>query len=285
MNITGIDIGGYTIKHGIVEKDKLIINGQTETPRSYGELISVVNDIISDYNSDVVGIGIPGLVKDGIILNAPNLGIRQAPFLKSIKAEKAVLINDAEAAMVAESAYGVAKGVKYAVLMTIGTGIGGAILIDGKLYNGNGGAAEFGHILSYGAAYCGCGMRGCFETAASASALEKQYEKLEHVTISAKQIFELADRGDESAVRLVDSYIKTLAKGILSIANILRPELVILGGGMSERKDELLEPLKIIFESREYGYPGAPSFEIATARFTSTAGIIGAAEHARVCFE
>lgn len=285
MKILGIDVGGKSIKYGIVASSTVSQQRATATPDTAEKIKDVINDIIKTYDADAVGIGIPGLVKDGVILNAPNLEIKNTEFLGLIKAKNAVLINDADAAMVAEAAFGVARDTRYAVLLTIGTGIGGAILIDGKLYRGNGGAAEFGHMRIQGKNRCNCGLYGCFETLASATALEKKYFKYTNIDLSAKRIFEAADNGDPKAIKITREYIKILGKGILNIANILRPEKFILAGGISERKELLTKPLETYVAEHNYGYSGAPSFDITTARFTSAAGIIGAAEYARTCFE
>lgn len=284
MRTLGIDIGGKTVKYALTKASDISEKGFIPTPKTFDSLCSSVNEILSSFDADVAGIGVPGLVSGGRILNAPNLGIKDAEFLSALKAKRIALINDAEAAMTAEAAFGAARTKKYAVLISIGTGIGGAILSEGKIYRGNGGAAEIGHMLSYGSTRCSCGGDGCFETVASASALEKKYLSVTGTSLSAEDIFLLSDNGDKTAKELISGYIVTLGNGILSLANILRPEIFILSGGISKRKDLLTEPLKAYAEAHNYGYSGAPAFDIVPARFTADAGIIGAAEYARTCF-
>lgn len=282
MSCLGIDIGGKTVKFGLCEGETILQKDAVKTPSDFLALTKLIREVVNSFEARAVGIGVPGMVKDGMILNAPNLHLRSCDFLGALSLfPDPVLINDAEAALVAEAAFGGAKGIKNAVLLTIGTGIGGAILIDGKPYVGSGGAAEIGHMKTHRGGRCACGLCGCFETEASATAIERDYFIKSNTEKTARQIFELAESGDATAKKVVSRFISRLGDGILSLANILRPQRFILGGGVSSANRLLLSPLEKYVRKRDYGYSGAPEFDLVTARFTSDSGVIGAAEYAR----
>lgn len=305
----GVDVGGMSIKAGVVSTNgKILLKERVKTSSKSSEvflkdlkkLIEKVLKEAKENGIEVLGIGfgVPGIVdKDkGIIEKMANIqgrNIKVKEYLSFLNLP-IKMSNDANVACLAEQKFGAAKGIKDVVMLTLGTGIGGGVIIDGKLYEGREGkGTELGHItLVKDGVKCGCGRRGCFEAYASATALiritknhmkrhkeslmwEFSANKLENV--GGHTCFECAKKGDEEAIKVVDEYIANLGEGMLSLCNIFRPEVFVIGGGVSAQKSYLIDKLDKYLEDREYGYAGSPKSDVVVASLGNDAGIIGAA--------
>lgn len=306
----GIDIGGTNISAGVIDSSFNIISKsriKTNASRPYEQ---VFDDIVLAGRQAVetaglnlsdmewVGIGCPGTCNSdtGYVEYANNMGWENVPL--RIDAEKAFGVpvffdNDANAAAFGEYAAGAAKGAKNAVVITIGTGLGAGIVIDGKIYSGsNFAGAEIGHmVICEDGPLCTCGRRGCFEVFSSATALnritkefmEQNSESVLHDIvrqdgkISARTAFKGQRMGDDTANRIIEYYIKYLACGIANTINIFQPDILCIGGGVSNEGDALLNPLKKQVEKNIYSKNSKKNTEIVICRLGNEAGIIGAA--------
>ncbi|MFA6755397.1 MAG: ROK family protein [Bacilli bacterium] len=311
----GVDVGGMTIKCGIVDKEGNILYKEsikTINPKqSYMPFLISIKELLVKTIAKAkelkctpkgIGFGIPGVVnnKTGSIDYVCNINLFHVPladYLKDLKIP-VHLSNDANVACLAEQLFGVAKGYSSVVLLTLGTGIGGGVIIDNKLFEGNEGkGAELGHVtMVVDGEQCGCGRKGCFEAYASASALNK-YTKLsmeknknslmwkiaknDIANANGYTSFEAAKKGDVAAIDVVNKYIKYLGEGILNYCNIFRPEAIVLGGGVSNQGDYLKGLLEDYCGRQFYGYRETPKVEILIAKLKNDAGIIGAAA---LCF-
>lgn len=306
----GVDVGGMSIKAALVDKDGNIIKKETKETnakdgpgpflRDIKDLLLYLIDYAKTRESKVVaiGFGIPGVVntKEGIIDNAANLYMQHVnlkDYLKDLKIP-VFLSNDANVACLGESKFGVAKDFKNVLMLTLGTGVGGGVVIDGKLFEGTEGkGTELGHMVIVADGHqCACGNKGCFEQYASASALLRytkeemmnnkdslmwKYAKgsIEH--IDGRTSFECAKVGDVSANFVVNKYVKYLSIGILNYCNIFRPEAIVIGGGISNQGDYLLNKVKEYCQERNYGYKETPVPKMLIAKLKNDAGVIGAA--------
>ncbi len=311
MYYIGIDLGGTKIAAGIVDEDGKIINKVSIATGRTRESKDIVNDIclliknllkdsnLSEKDIYSVGIGSPGsLDRDkGIIIANFNLNFRYVPIRDEIHKFISVpvfLENDANCAAIAESIVGAAKGEENVVLITIGTGIGGGIIINNKLYVGsNGAGAELGHVvINLNGEACTCGRKGCWEAYSSATALIQQTKEataknptskiLELVDgdvdrINAKIPFDAAKLGDETAIGVVDRYIDMLADGLANMVNIFQPDILAIGGGVSKEGENLLAPLREKMKGRTFYIGDLKSTSIVAAKMGNDAGIVGAA--------
>ena len=306
----GVDIGGMSIKAGIVNLNGEIINKEViKTDTKNGaelflndikSLIAILLEFANRNNYDIhgIGFGVPGIVNNnlGTIDYACNLNLSNIPLKDYLKEFNLpiFLSNDANVATLAEQRWGAAKGYKDVVLITLGTGIGGGVIIDNKLFEGyEGKGAELGHhVIVVDGIKCGCGRNGCFETYASASALIRytkeymlkdknslmwEYSNNNIDNVNGLTSFECAKKGDKTANKVVDLYVKYLGEGLLNFCNIFRPQVIVLGGGISNQKEYLKDKLEKYLEARNYGLKNAPKVEILIANFKNDAGIIGAA--------
>ena len=303
----GIDIGGTFIKGALLTGKGNILKS-TKLPTECGSgdrLTELVLEICNSLTSaakiskeDIlgIGIGIPGMVdkENGVILCAENLCIRGYALGKEIEKAtglKCAIANDASAAALGEALFGAGKKYRSSVLVTLGTGVGGGIIIDGKLFEGNLVAgAEIGHsVIVHGGEKCACGRRGCFEQYASASAIirETKNAMLAHKdsllwrvgstdNVTGKTAFDFKDT-DPYAKDVVDGYIEMLACGLVNLANIFRPEAIILGGGVCAQGEALLAPLREKFNSELFGGDVGPGVKITVAERGNDAGCLGAA--------
>ena len=259
-------------------------------------MIQYAND--NDMKPLAIAFGIPGVVNNklGTIDYACNLYVEDVPlkdYLKDLDLP-VFLSNDANVAALGEERFGAAKGYKDVVLLTLGTGIGGGVVIDDKLFEGvEGKGAELGHtVIVVDGHECACGRRGCFETYASASALLKltrdemnknknslmwEYCDNNIENVSGLTSFECAKKGDEAANKVIDTYVKYLSEGILNFCNIFRPQIILIGGGISNQGDYLLDKVRAYCEKFKYGYSHTPKVEIKIASLKNDAGIIGCA--------
>ena len=246
-----------------------------------------------------IGIGCPGSIndRDGIVYYSNNIPMKNAPIVAEMQKyiDKPVYIgNDANCAALGEYFALADDSVKNFVAITLGTGVGGGVIVGGKLYTGfNGIAGELGHInLCFGGEPCSCGRNGCWEAYASATALIRDTERAAKENpdsalaaliaenggkANGKIPFDAAQSGDATGQKVVDNYIKYIGEGLIDIINIFQPQIIAIGGGVSNQKDKLLNPLKEYVFSRTYGAGLAPSTEIIIARLGNAAGIVGAA--------
>lgn len=304
----GIDIGGTFIKGAVVDdrgdilcSDKVPTEtaaGAEHVAQNIAALCRALMKSASLTEADVVGVGmgVPGMIdgERGTVVYANNLGWRDfriAEKLGELIDLPVKIANDANAAALGETKFGSGKNYSSTVLLTLGTGVGGGIVIGGKLLEGNRGAgAELGHsVIVAGGEKCTCGRRGCLEAYASATALIRDTKRAmsadlaspmwELGTLSAvngKTAFDYYER-DEGAKRVVDNYIKMLACGIVNIANELRPEAVILGGGVCAQGDNLIVPLQKLVDEEIYAGNIGPRVKITVAELGNNAGCLGGA--------
>ena len=304
----GIDLGGTFIKGGIVDDlGNIITEAKVPTGAEGGSdavaenIASLVSELIRSSgleSSDLegIGMGVPGMIdsKKGEVVYSNNLGWEH--FMISDKVEaltglRVKIANDANVAALGEARFGCGKDYKTTVFLTLGTGVGGGIVIDGKLYEGNRSAgAEMGHsVIVAGGERCTCGRRGCLEAYASATALirdtkrameahpESELWKIGSIeNVNGKTAFDYKDT-DPTARAVVDNYLEMLTVGIANIANELRPEAVILGGGVCAQGKALTEPLTRLLAREIYGADRGPKVEILIATLGNSAGLLGAA--------
>lgn len=306
----GVDLGGTGIKVGIIDESKAIVSRAKLPTGAQRHYTAVVADIaqavekamldLSLSYSDVVclGVGCPGFVnpKTGLLAHAGNLNWHNVPLKATLEKHTGAPVyvgNDANCAVVGEMVAGAAQGWRNVLLFTLGTGIGCGIILDGALFTGIGGmGAEAGHtVLVYDGEPCTCGIRGCFEAYASVTALIRQTKAImavhpesmmhEHFQrngcVNGRTSFDCAKKDDAAALAVVRQYIRYVAAGIGSQISVFRPEIVLIGGGISAQGDYLINPLneevgKYVFA---YAQVGAPP--IVQAALGNDAGIIGAA--------
>lgn len=305
----GIDLGGTNIVAGVVnEKYEIVAKAKTPTnrPRSAKEIcldmakmaleaVEKAGLKISDIES--VGVGAPGSVNSdtGVISFSNNLDFHDAPiadYIREVIDLPVYVENDANAAAYGEFVAGSAKGTKDAVCITLGTGVGGGIIIGGKIYSGfNYAGAEIGHtVVEVDGPQCSCGRKGCFEVYSSATGLirmtkealdanpdSKMHEMMDGDHVSGRLAFNAMRAGDEAAKGVVDKYIKYLAAGIANTINIFQPEVLCIGGGVCNEGDALLIPLKALISKEIYTRNSDENTKIVIASLGNDAGIIGAA--------
>ncbi len=306
----GIDLGGTNIVAGVVDENyNIIATAKTKTncPRpekaiaddmAKMALEAVKNAKLTIDDIEWIGIGTPGIAnsKTGIIEYSNNLGFNNTPMVKYIQEtiDKPVFIeNDANAAAYGEYVAGAAKGAKNAVCITLGTGVGGGIIIDGKIYSGsNFAGAEIGHtVVEVDGAQCSCGRKGCFEAYSSATGLIRMTKEAiaenpectmakmaeEKGKVTARTSFDAMRAGDSIAKAVVDKYIKYLAAGITNTINIFQPDILCIGGGVCNEGDPLLLPVRELVKKEVYTRNSPKNAEIVIAKLGNDAGIIGAA--------
>ncbi len=306
----GIDIGGTNISTGVVDETyKIVGRGKIKTGsvRPYEEVLADIIETVKlaadDAKIDMedvrwIGAGCPGTCNSdtGIVEYSNNLGWNNVPLLDDIEKafdKKTYIDNDANAAAYGEFLAGAAKGAKNAVVITLGTGVGAGIIINGKIFSGtNFAGGEIGHTVIVIDGYqCTCGRKGCFETYASATglvrmtreALEQHPEsKLTQLVeadgrVSARTAFNAAKMMDDVGQAVVDRYIRALACGITNTINIFQPDILCIGGGVCNEGDNLLIPLKKLVAEGIYSKNSSKNTEICVCSLGNDAGIIGAA--------
>lgn len=313
----GIDLGGTNIAAGLVNDDGIIlskISTKTNAKRGAKPIISDMMKLVGDLllknkmnirDVSLIGIGVPGLVNydNGIVEQCVNLYWENIPLREEIINEinrkdiynsnlKILIENDANAAAAGEYLFGSMKNSENSMLITLGTGIGGGLIIDGKLFRGRGAALEIGHMIIGKNFYdCSCGNNGCFETFASATAIIKYTKELimsgeqsvvldkvdgDMDKIDAKIIFECAKLEDKVAIKSLNRFTKYLAVGINNIINFLDVDLISIGGGVGAGKDIFMNNL--IEEVMKHKlYKNIRLCKIEKAILGNDAGIIGAA--------
>lgn len=312
MYYIGVDLGGTNIAAGVVDENgKILVQDSTPTlnERPYTEIVkdmaNLCKKIIADAGlaeSDIkaIGIGSPGSIdnENGVVVYANNLKMDHSPIAAELKKYISVPVNienDANAAAYGEYVIN-GGGVDDFVFITLGTGVGGGVIINKKIYRGfNGAGGELGHItLVHDGEPCTCGNHGCWEAYASVTALIRQTEaamkenpdSMMHEVakkenkVSGKTAFIAAKNGDAAAQKVVDTYIGYVADGIMSVINIFQPEKLVIGGGISREGDYLLKPIIRYVDKTGYNkYMKKTKISIAT--LFNDAGIIGAALAAR----
>ncbi len=308
--IIGIDLGGMSAKGGLFsENGELLTEEKVATCSEDGfegtleKLANLSRALVEKIGVDyadvlAIGVGSPGVVdgKEGIVLRWSNYDWNNVPFaitLSQLTGKKVYVANDANVAALGEAKFGATSQYQSSILLTIGTGIGGGIVFDGKLIEGYRCAgAELGHVtIREGGLLCACGRRGCYEKYASTTALIKQTRhamvenldskmwevadgKIENV--SGRTAFMAARKGDESAKKVIEQFVGYLSEGIADFVNILRPEAIVIGGGISNEGELLFEPLRRAVDARTYIAMDIVPLKIVGAMLGNRAGIYGA---------
>jgi glucokinase len=307
----GIDMGGMSVKLGLVNEenqivDKLVIPTRLDVApeEMINDMINAVSDLLAQQGLTLadchgIGIGSPGTIddKNGVILYSNNFHWENVAIVEQMQKQLSLPIgiaNDADAAALGEVCAGAAKGAQNAILITLGTGVGGGIIQNGSIFHGplNGGS-ELGHmVIQMNGEPCTCGRKGCLEAYASATALLRMARQAakNHPDSIMNQMchndlnlmngiipFESASQGDAAAKETIDEYLSCLATGIANIINIFRPEIIILGGGVAAQKENLTTPLQEKVNALCFGGSYGEIARIVTSSLGNDAGIIGAA--------
>ncbi len=306
--IVGVDLGGTFIKAGIVDKRGNVLEQEkTATQSELGaqavteNIVRIIEELLAKAKIDKsqvigVGMGAPGMIdsKKGEVTYAGNLGWRRYPVATIVEEKTGLpvkIANDANAAALGEVKFGAAKGCEDIVMITLGTGVGGGVIINGKMLEGNKSAgAELGHVVIQAEGKpCTCGRRGCLEAYASATALIRDTKEMMQAhpdslmwevgdleKVSGKTAFSYRLK-DKYAKAVVDGYIRQLGLGLVNFANVFRPEKILLGGGVCAEGDNLIKPLQEIMDRELFGEDMGPVVPICAASLGNGAGILGAA--------
>ncbi len=307
----GIDLGGTNIVAGVVDENCRILNKartKTKLPRPAQEIVDDMAKVVEQAVAEAglimddiewVGLGCPGTVdKDtGMIVYANNLDFYDVPMddmLGKKLGKKLYMDNDANAAAYGEFVAGAAKGANNAVAITLGTGVGSGIIVDGKVYSGsNFAGAEIGHhVIVKDGRHCTCGRDGCFEAYCSATALiaftkEKMNQTKDTVMweicdgdinkVNGLTAFDAMRADDSAGKEVVELYLSYLATGVVNIVNIFQPDILCIGGGVSKEGENLLGPIKAALQAENYARFGKKQTQVVAATLGNDAGIIGAA--------
>lgn len=309
MNYIGVDLGGTNIVVGLVDEDgKILKSISRPTVKERGvepifdDIFSMCNEIVNEFKLDKtslkgIGIGIPGTIddKNGVIVYSNNIKIDNFNVREYAKGKidyEIKMANDADCAALGEVVAGSAKGCSDAIVVTLGTGVGGGIIINGQIFPGfYPGGAEVGHqIIEVNGRQCSCGNKGCFEAYSSASALilaakkkaEENKDSLLYKLVegdmekmNAKIPFDADQAGDKAGHEVIEEYLDYLSIGILNLINVFKPEAILLGGGVCKQGENLTIPLKERLSKLVYA--GDLRTEIKIASLGNDAGLIGAA--------
>lgn len=306
-----IDLGGTDIKSGVVDEEYHIIKSHTiptgakrpfevvvaDMARAAVETAEMAGLEIADFSC--VGVGVPSTInpKNGLLVFSNNTNWRNAPLRQELAKHLPVPVyigNDANCAVIGEALAGAAKGKENVLMLTLGTGVGGGIIYEGKLFvGGDGMGAELGHMtLVHEGIVCTCGLPGCFESYASVSALIQQtrdamkahpdsmmnrHMQAHDGRVTGRTAFECAKAGDAAALAVVDQYTTYIANGIGSLCTIFRPEIVLIGGGISNEGDYLLDPINRKLPRYQHASDIIGSPPVVKATLGNSAGTIGAA--------
>ena len=305
----GVDIGGMSVKYGLVNENGNIL--AKRTVKTEGTADSVIDTLgkalvafleengLKKEEIEGVGIGCPGAITaaTGTVEYSNNLGwknVKLTDGLKKYLDTEYKVSNDANVAALGEATFGAAKEFSDVIMLTLGTGVGGGIVLGNKLYEGNESkGAELGHaVLVLGGEECTCGRKGCIEAYCSASALIRDtkramlrdtdskmwdYANNDIHNVNGRTAFAMARENDPAAVQVVNDYIMYLSESIMNYCNIFRPQAVVLGGGISGEGKYLIDRVTQYCKERHYGYQGTPEVKILAATLGNDAGIIGAA--------
>ena len=310
MIAIGIDIGGTSIKGAAVDsygKVYDVFSMPTDKNKTGQEEMHILADLVKKYikehqfNEPIkgVGLGIPGVIdsEHGVVGYSANLPLWENLNVKEILEKELGLpvriTNDANAAAYGEAKFGAGKDFPTVIMITLGTGVGGGIVLDGKLFEGNEGkGAELGHMtLVLNGRDCGCGRKGCFEQYASATGLiadatsfmRKHPDSIMNTvakelgTVDARVPFIAERRGDRFAHEVVENYIMYLGEGLLNYCNIFRPNMIILSGGIANEGESFLARVNQYLLDHDFGYKRTPTVKLAVAKLGYDSGKIGAA--------
>ena len=313
MYRVGIDLGGTNIVAGVVDDEYNIIakaECKTNVPRPEADVCDSMAAVVKEAvkkaklkmdDIDYIGIGVPGAVnpETRVIETSPNLFFKNWEIAKMMEErlhKYTKVENDANAAALGEFLAGSAKGSRNAIAITLGTGVGGGIVIDGKIYSGsNYAGAELGHmVIVKDGRECGCGRKGCWEAYASATALinmtkeairseKAEFSYMLHAVgddidnVTGKTAFDAMQAGDNTAAEVVNQYIGYLATGLVNVINIFQPDVLCIGGGIANQGENLLAPLRTIIESERFTKYNEKQTKVCIATLGNDAGIIGAA--------
>ena len=304
----GIDLGGTFIKGGIVDdlgnviyQDKVPTESEFGAERVATNIANLAKSLMERVgltadDMEGIGMGVPGMIdsKAGNVIYSNNLkwqDFRIGETVEKLTGLRVKIANDANVAALGEVKFGAAKGYNDVIMLTLGTGVGGGIVAEGKLIEGNKSAgAELGHaVIVYNGEQCTCGRKGCLEAYASATALirdtkramtehkdSKMWEIGDIDNVTGKTAFDYKE-SDPYAKAVVDGYIEKLACGIINFANIFRPEVVLLGGGVCAQGDNLVKPLQAILDKEIFAGDLGPQVKILIAELGNSAGLLGAA--------
>ena len=309
MHYLGIDLGGTNVAAAVVDREGTILGKVSlPTPRTGAE--AVADQMAAAARAaaekagvpleqvESVGIGSPGTIEpeQGLIRFWSNLNFVDVPLgglMETRLHKKIYLENDANAAALGEYAAGAGKGSQSMVAITLGTGVGGGAVLNGKLYTGfNYAGMEVGHfVIEYGGRLCTCGRKGCFEAYCSATALIKRTREVmeEHPDsllwqlagslegVDGRTPFDAAAQGDAAAGKVIDEYVNYLGCGVASLVNIFQPEVFCIGGGPSAQGETLMAPVRYILNREDYARNSVRRTRLVRAALGNDAGIIGAA--------
>lgn len=298
----GIDVGGMSVKGALFDGGARVLSVKSlPTPRG-GDLAETVTALCrmlaAESGEEIggIGIGCPGIIdsESGTVVFAGNLSLKNYPLVQRVTKDLPVPVkvtNDANAAALGEAKYGAGRNYKNSILVTLGTGVGGGIVIDGKLFEGNRSAgAEIGHmVIERGGEFCTCGRRGCWEAYSSATALIRRtkwameenpgsamWRGCTSDTACGRTAFEYSDT-DVAARETVEWYIKYLSIGLINLANIFRPEVIMLGGGIAGEGERLTAPVQELVDRELFGGTGFAPVKVVCASLGADAGMYGAA--------
>ena len=292
----GIDLGGSHIAVGVIENNKIIYKLEKDLyekekgpENKISLIINIVNALIKQNNVEredveIIGIACPGIVENEIVRKAKNLAIDQIDFKKELEKEykgiKISVKNDAKAAALAEKEYGVLHSYSNCIMLTMGTGIGGAVFHNGQLLQGKTSAAfEVGHMIIHkNGKLCSCNSKGCFESYGAIKNLRKQVEEQIKQEITGVELVEILNSANKTKEieEILEEYIDNLAIGIANLSNIFEPEAIALGGSIVYYKDIILERLNYKLENEEYIFNKNNIPTILMAKLNNDAGMIGA---------
>lgn len=292
----GVDVGGTFIKIGIVDNDNHIVDKISVSTDPNSDKNKIISDLcqaglelikkngLELKNFRGAGIGMPGLidVNHGVVLYSNNINWEDVPLKDIVEKELGIPVavaNDADCAALGEVKAGSGKGYRSAVMLTIGTGLGTGVILNGKVYTGSGvGSCEAGHSVLYaGGEQCTCGRQGCIEAYVSASALIKFARRATGEELNGKQIFERAKAGDAKLKAVVDKYISDFGLAVSNVANLYNPEAILLGGGVCAQGEVLTRPLEESLKQNVFGGAHRELPKIVIASLGNEAGMIGAA--------
>ena len=307
----GIDLGGTNIVAGVVDENYKIVataKRKTNCPRPADEIIddmaavaleAIKNAGLEKSDIEAAGVGTPGAIDpvNGMVTFSNNLDFYDVPMAKMLKERTGIdfyLENDANAAAYGEFVAGAGKGANNFIMITLGTGVGGGVIINRKIYSGsNYAGAELGHtVICMDGETCNCGRQGCWETYASATALIRQTKQAmikypESImwklcnndinSVSGLTAFDAMRKGDAAGKAVVDKYVYYIAVGIANNMNIFQPDIICIGGGVSKEGDNIIKPIMEYVSGENYARNVAKKCEVKTATLGNDAGIVGAA--------
>ncbi len=305
----GVDIGGTKVSCALVGEDKTILSKvsfETRGGRPYTDVLRDVADSVysvldeAGYRLDdveAVGLGCPGILdqQKGEVIYSNNIAWENVPLVKTLQryVPKEIYVdNDANCAALGEYLCGASKGTNSSVTVTLGTGVGGGIILGGRIHSGfNSAANAIGHmVIVSGGVPCTCGREGCWESYASITALVRMAEEMavqfpdsllaevkrRSGQFNGKNIFDAARQNDATALKLLDKYYYFVSEGIIDLINVFQPQMIVIGGGISSEGDDLLKPIITNVKKGVY-CKQVPLPQITIAKLNNDAGIIGAA--------